>query len=182
MVHPLHRDEDQQIAIVEKLDPLLRRDGFTLARSGLVSGYPIYRIQSTAPAGSQPADELISETVASFDEAGVHEAWQKALDRRSSDPEGAITAAKTLLETVCKRTSSKRVAGRNTGITTISRGSLLRRFLHRPGFLSHLRSLNGYDGPEILSISTQPICLIGADAGHCQLIFRQVLILVEGVV
>ena len=102
MVHPLHRDEDQQIAIVEKLDPLLRRDGFTLATSGLVSGYPIYRIQPTVPAGSHPADELISETVASFDEAGVHEAWQKALDRRSSDPEGAITAAKTLLETVCK--------------------------------------------------------------------------------
>jgi hypothetical protein len=102
MVHPLHRDEDQQIAIVEKLDPLLRRDGFTLAKSGRVSGYPIYRIQPTAPAGSHPADELISETVASFDEAGVHEAWQKALGRRSSDPEGAITAAKTLLETVCK--------------------------------------------------------------------------------
>jgi len=51
---------------------------------------------------SHPADELISETIASFDETGVHEAWQKALDRRSSDPEGAITAAKTLLETVCK--------------------------------------------------------------------------------
>jgi hypothetical protein len=50
MVHPLHRDEDQQLAIVEKLDPLLRRDGFTLARSGRVSGYPIYRIQPTAPA------------------------------------------------------------------------------------------------------------------------------------
>jgi hypothetical protein len=27
---------------------------------------------------------------------------------------------------------------------------LLCRFLHRPGFLSHLRSFNGYDGPEIL--------------------------------
>jgi hypothetical protein len=102
MVHPLHRDEDQQIAIAEKLDPLLRRDGFTLARSGLISGYPIYRIQSTGPSGGHPADELISDTIASFDEAGIHEAWQKALDRRSSDPEGAITAAKTLLETVCK--------------------------------------------------------------------------------
>src|SRR5580658_5414411 len=44
--------------------------------------------------------------------------------------------------------------------------NLFCRFLHRPGFLSHLRSLNGYDGPEILPISTQPICLIGADAGQ----------------
>jgi hypothetical protein len=102
MVYPLHRDENEQIPIVEKLDPLLRRDGLTLAKSGRVSGYPVYRIQPTAPAGSHPADELISEAIASFDEAGVHGAWQKALDRRSSDPEGAITAAKTLLETVCK--------------------------------------------------------------------------------
>jgi len=36
----------------------------------------------------------------------------------------------------------------------------------RPGFLSHLRSFNGYDGPEILPFSTRPICLIGADAGQ----------------
>ena len=60
MVYPLHRDENEQIPIVEKLDPLLRRDGLTLAKSGRVSGYPVYRIQPTAPAGSHPADELIS--------------------------------------------------------------------------------------------------------------------------
>src|SRR5439155_26913726 len=44
--------------------------------------------------------------------------------------------------------------------------NLLCRFLNRPGFLSHLRSFNGYDGPEILPSSTQPICLMGADAGQ----------------
>src|SRR5437763_10885638 len=44
--------------------------------------------------------------------------------------------------------------------------NLLCRFLHRPGFLSHLRSFNGYDGPEILPSSTHPFCLSGADAGH----------------
>src|SRR5205814_3518631 len=44
--------------------------------------------------------------------------------------------------------------------------NLLCRFLNRPGFLSHLRSFNGYDGPEILPSSTQPICLIGPDAGQ----------------
>jgi hypothetical protein len=38
--------------------------------------------------------------------------------------------------------------------------NLFRRFLHRPGFLSHLRSFNGYDGPEILPSSTRPFCLI----------------------
>src|SRR5215472_14517569 len=31
--------------------------------------------------------------------------------------------------------------------------NLVRRFLHRPGFLSHLRSLKGYDEPEILPSS-----------------------------
>lgn len=29
-------------------------------------------------------------------------AWQKALGRRDSDPDGALTSARTLLETVCK--------------------------------------------------------------------------------
>lgn len=49
-----------------------------------------------------PADTSISEALKSFDEAGVHAAWEKALDRRVDDPDGAITAARTLLETVCK--------------------------------------------------------------------------------
>lgn len=43
---------------------------------------------------------------------------------------------------------------------------LVRRFLHRLGFLSHLRSLYGSDEPETLSSSTRQICLTGADAGH----------------
>ncbi|MBB4002600.1 hypothetical protein [Aurantimonas endophytica] len=50
-----------------------------------------------------PADEHVAETLASFDPEGVHRAWAKALDRRTQDPEGAVTAARSLLETVCKR-------------------------------------------------------------------------------
>jgi hypothetical protein len=50
-----------------------------------------------------PADEDITNTLASFDPDGVHRAWEKALNRRSQDPDGAITAARSLLETVCKR-------------------------------------------------------------------------------
>ena len=38
-----------------------------------------------------------------FDADGVHKVWIKALERRHADPEGAITIARTLLETVCKR-------------------------------------------------------------------------------
>jgi hypothetical protein len=50
----------------------------------------------------KPADEGISEALKSFDTDGVHAVWAKALERRATDPEGAITAARTLLETVCK--------------------------------------------------------------------------------
>ncbi|MER9845386.1 abortive infection family protein [Mesorhizobium australicum] len=51
---------------------------------------------------SQPADGAISSSLASFDESGVHTMWQRALGRRESDPEGALTLARTLLEEVCK--------------------------------------------------------------------------------
>ena len=49
-----------------------------------------------------PADFLVLDTLRAFDEHSVHAVWSKALSRRSADPEGAITAARTLLETVVK--------------------------------------------------------------------------------
>ncbi|HBT5562328.1 TPA: abortive infection family protein [Klebsiella pneumoniae] len=49
-----------------------------------------------------PADGDISGVLKRFDEDGVHNVWVKALERRHTDPEGAITSARTLLETVCK--------------------------------------------------------------------------------
>lgn len=49
-----------------------------------------------------PSDEYVSAVLEKFDAAHVSAAWSKALDRRTADPEGAITAARTLLETVCK--------------------------------------------------------------------------------
>ncbi|MBS0905958.1 abortive infection family protein [Pantoea dispersa] len=52
--------------------------------------------------GVTPSDFHITDGLRSYDEQGVNEAWTKALDRRSTDPEGAITAARTLIETVCK--------------------------------------------------------------------------------
>ncbi len=50
-----------------------------------------------------PGDPAISDTLLTFDTSGVHAVWSKALDRRNADPEGAITIARTLLETVIKR-------------------------------------------------------------------------------
>lgn len=51
---------------------------------------------------ASPSDPSISDGLRRFDEENVHAIWEKALDRRTTDPEGAITIARTLLETVCK--------------------------------------------------------------------------------
>ena len=51
---------------------------------------------------AHPSDEPVSGVLEKFDPAHVHVAWSKALDRRQNDPEGAITMARSLLESVCK--------------------------------------------------------------------------------
>lgn len=49
-----------------------------------------------------PSDAAVSEGVARSGWEHVRSDWQKALARRQSDPEGAVTAARTLVETTCK--------------------------------------------------------------------------------
>jgi Abortive infection C-terminus len=49
-----------------------------------------------------PVDPIVSDVLREFDAPGVHNVWTKALERRHTDPDGAITSARTLLETVCK--------------------------------------------------------------------------------
>ena len=44
-----------------------------------------------------PIDESIT-----FNESHIHEQWEKALERKSSDPEAAITTARTLIESILK--------------------------------------------------------------------------------
>jgi hypothetical protein len=51
---------------------------------------------------AHPSDESVSDVLEMFDASHVNAAWSKALDRRQSDPEGAITIARSLLESVCK--------------------------------------------------------------------------------
>lgn len=53
-------------------------------------------------APTHPAAGPIDAALKSLDESAVREVWKKAMDRRASDPEGAITAARTLIETACK--------------------------------------------------------------------------------
>lgn len=49
-----------------------------------------------------PASRSIDEVLGKFDSDGIHYAWQKALARKTSDPEGAITISRSILESVCK--------------------------------------------------------------------------------
>lgn len=49
-----------------------------------------------------PLDTGVAEGIERLDSASVARDWERALARRSSDPEAAITAARALVESVCK--------------------------------------------------------------------------------
>jgi len=51
---------------------------------------------------TSPAEEDITKGLAAFNSDEISRAWRRALSRASVDPEGAITAARNLLETVMK--------------------------------------------------------------------------------
>jgi hypothetical protein len=57
---------------------------------------------SALEANELSAATTITGRLEALNADAVEAAWKKALARRSDDPEGAITAARTLLETVCK--------------------------------------------------------------------------------
>ncbi len=50
-----------------------------------------------------PTDEIAHDRLATVDSYHVRDAWSKAQKRKKSDPDGAITSARSLLEAVCKR-------------------------------------------------------------------------------
>ena len=50
----------------------------------------------------EPGTRPVEESLVLLDSSSVMTAWGKALERCQHDPEGAITAARSLLETVCK--------------------------------------------------------------------------------
>ena len=59
-------------------------------------------LDALEPGKGAPGDERVEAVLAVLSSASVHSAWESALERRASDPDGAITSARTLLETVCK--------------------------------------------------------------------------------
>jgi len=63
--------------------------------------YVIKRYGKSIAIESTQKDKILDEVVL-FDEVHIHTQWQKAIDRKLSDPEGAITIARTLIESVLK--------------------------------------------------------------------------------
>lgn len=51
---------------------------------------------------SYPSDNITTDKIKSLNVDYIQSEWSKALDRRTTDPEAAITSARTLIETVCK--------------------------------------------------------------------------------
>lgn len=49
-----------------------------------------------------PVSSVVTPILKEVNSIHVQEAWNKALERRLTDPEGAITATRTLLESICK--------------------------------------------------------------------------------
>lgn len=58
--------------------------------------------------GEVPAVAAINAELLDFSAGGVHDTWRKALIRMTSDPEGAITSARSLLESVLKHILDER--------------------------------------------------------------------------
>jgi len=102
LVDPMTRMQvsGQRVA-VDLINGPLKADRFHLVQTGTLSGSPKYNIRPFS-ADCTPADRGISAALSAFDAATIHERWQEALERRASDPRGAITVARTLLEDTCK--------------------------------------------------------------------------------
>jgi len=83
--------------------------GFIKEQSETYSGRRLFLAEAFDPvltyleqAVSTPADATSDGVLSAVDSAHVRELWQRAIERRGTDPEGAITLARTLLEAVCK--------------------------------------------------------------------------------
>lgn len=60
---------------------------------------PVLEVLDRAP---QPADDLVTSAADRLDAESVRNAWTRALERRDSEPKGAVTMARTLLESTIK--------------------------------------------------------------------------------
>jgi hypothetical protein len=54
-----------------------------------------------------PSDNAVDDVLPDLNSDYVHEIWRRALERRTTNADGAITLARTLLESVCKHILDK---------------------------------------------------------------------------
>ena len=97
---PEFQEEEVQSQFASKINELLLKDGYTLQQIGVISGSPHYKVQKCS--SGAPADQEITKSLAAFEPDQIQPRWEAALTSRSTDPERAITLARTLLEDVCK--------------------------------------------------------------------------------
>ena len=89
-------------SLLQFWDHVKREDGTYQGRRDYLWGAFRPLIDRLEGMPTSPADAPVSASLQKLDAEHVRGAWDKALSRRHEDPEGAITSARTLLETVCK--------------------------------------------------------------------------------
>ncbi|MBX9616156.1 MAG: abortive infection family protein [Caulobacteraceae bacterium] len=99
-VAPVMRTPSEQAELAAEINAILVHDGYGLTVVARRSGSAIYEVQPLAPAS--PADDAISAALVAFNPTDVHPRWQAALESRETNPQRAITLARTLLEDVSK--------------------------------------------------------------------------------
>lgn len=97
---PLAQTPERQALLAKEINEQLCHDGYRLDVVRHLSGSPVYKVRTSA--SGSPSDVGITAALAEFDPETVQPRWTQALERRDTDPEGAITLARTLLEDVCK--------------------------------------------------------------------------------
>ncbi|MBL4751803.1 MAG: abortive infection family protein [Amylibacter sp.] len=100
VANPVCQNPTQQRNLISKIDYIIEKDNFKFHRDGSISGTPIFKIKELSK--HTPSDRSISQTLKEFDPNHISARWDEALTRRTDNPEGAITLARTLLEDVCK--------------------------------------------------------------------------------
>lgn len=119
VVHPVVRSDDDEVnKLVTEFNRHLRPDGYALTPGSYISGKPIY-VGAPIAASHSPATALDLPTRTVLEDHTALLDHLAAIDRDiTTDPAGAITSAKDLVETMYKLILDKR------GVTYSSRDDL----------------------------------------------------------
>lgn len=104
---------------------------------------PIFEFLETKP--KSPCASLVSDKLTKVDSIHIQKAWYRALERKSTDPESAITAARSLLESVCKYILDE----------------------------NKIQYEDNYDLPKLYALTAQSLNL--SPSQHAEKVFRQIL-------